>query len=361
VSAPTPVLEPVPRTMVAAQLRGDVGSGDVGLVEVPVPEPGPGEQLVKLLRTGICGSDVHFVFDGTAQTAYTPMILGHEPVGVVVGMGPGADGPTVGTRVSVVPLVTCMECHHCLAGRVVLCEQRMCIGADCEGAFAEYIAVPARNCLPVPDGLSDELAAVATDSVATAYHAVAFRGGVREGSRVVVWGTGGLGLSAVGIARTLGASRVVAVDARAEARQWALETGADEALEPDGALDRITAMGGMDVALEFVGKQVTAELAVRSLDHGGRAVVVGMGFEPLSAGRIMTFVLREREVVGSYGSEPHEIVTCLDLMASGRLVLPRVVGDVIPLADVLGGLSRVQAGRTGGSRIVVDVTTGGLS
>lgn len=347
-----------PTTMLAAQLRGAVGSGDVALVEVPVPEPGPGELLVRVLRSGICGSDVHFVFDGTAQTAYTPIVLGHEPVGIVVAAGPGADGPAVGTRVSVVPLVTCMECDRCLAGRTVLCAKRMCLGADCEGAFAEYLAVPARNCLPVPDGLSDDLAAVATDSVATAYHAVAYRGGVTEGSRVVVWGTGGLGLSAVGIARTLGASRVIAVDARAEARQWALETGADEALEPEGALEKIGRMGGMDVALEFVGKTITAESAVRSLDHGGRAVVVGVGFETLSAGRLMTFVLREREVVGSYGSEPHEVATCLDLMASGKLVLPRVVGDTIPLSDVLSGLSRVQSGDTGGSRIVVDVTTG---
>lgn len=347
----------IPTTMTAAVLRGAVGSGDLVIMERDVPQPGPGEVLVRLLLSGICGSDVHFVFDGTAQTAYTPIILGHEPVGVVVAVGAGASGVAVGERVSVVPLVTCMECDRCLSGRTVLCANRMCLGADCEGAFAQYIVVPARNCLRVPAGVPDELAAVATDSVATAYHAVAFRGGVHEGSRVAVWGTGGLGLSAVGIARTLGASVVVAVDPRPEARQWALETGADEALEPDVALERITAMGGMDVALEFVGRAKTAELAVRSLDHGGRAVIVGVGFDPLVAGRIMTFVLREREVVGSYGSEPHEVATCLELMASGRLALPRVVGDVIGLADVLDGLERVRDGRTGGSRIVVDVTT----
>lgn len=352
------VAGPPPTTMRAAVLRGPMGSGDVSVLDVAVPKPGPGEVLVRLLRTGICGSDVHFVFDGTAETAYTPIILGHEPVGIVSVLGPDTSEPAVGARVSIVPLVTCMECDRCLRGRTVLCERRMCLGADCEGAFAEYIAVPARNCLPVPDGVSDDLAAVATDSVATAYHAVSFRGGVRAGSRVAVWGTGGLGLSAVGVARTLGASRIIAVDARAEARAWALETGADEALEPDYALARITSLGGVDVALEFVGKQVTAELAVRSLDHGGRAVIVGVGFEPLQAGRIMTFVLREREVVGSYGAEPHEVATCLDLMAAGELVLPRVVGDVIPLAEVLDGLARVQQGRTGGSRIVVDVTTG---
>jgi len=348
----------IPTSMSAAVLRGSVGSGDVVVMERPVPTAGAGEVLVRLLLSGICGSDVHFVFDGTAQTAYTPIILGHEPVGVVVALGEGVTNVGIGKRVSIVPLVTCMECHHCLAGRTVLCAKRMCLGADCEGAYAEYIVVPARNCIVVPDGLSDELAAVATDSVATAYHAVAYRGGVVPDSRVAVWGTGGLGLSAVGIARTLGASVVVAVDPRPEARQWAMETGADEALEPDVALDRITAMGGMDVALEFVGRQATAELAVRSLDQGGRAVVVGVGFDQLSAGRIMTFVLRERSVAGSYGSEPHEVATCLDLMARGALVLPRVVGDVIPLSDVLDGLARVRDGRTGGSRIVVDVTAG---
>ena len=101
---------------------------------------------------------------------------------------------------------------------------------------------------------------------------------------------------------------------------------------------------------------VTTEAAVRSLDHSGRAVIVGVGREPLVAGRIMTFVLREREVVGSYGSEPSEVATCLELLASGKLVLPRVVGDIIGLDDVAEGLGRVQRGETGGSRIVVDVT-----
>lgn len=346
----------IPASMAAAVLTGPAGTGALVIREVATPRPKPGEVLVKVTMSGICGSDVHFVLDGTAETAYTPIILGHEPVGVIVEIGEGPTDLKIGARVSIVPLVTCMECRHCLAGRTVLCAARMCLGADCEGAFAGYISVPARNCLPVPEGLSDELAAVATDSVATAYHAVSYRGGVTAGSRVAVWGTGGLGLSAVGIARSLGAASVIAVDARPEARAWALETGADEAFTAEEGLERISSMGGVDVALEFVGKPITTEYAVRSLDHGGRAVIVGVGRENLVAGRIMTFVLREREVVGSYGSEPHEVETCLDLLASGRLRLPRVVGDIIGLDQVAEGMNRVQRGDTGGSRIVVDVT-----
>lgn len=319
------------------------------------PEPGPGEALVSLTKVGICGSDVHFVLDGTARTAFMPIVLGHEPCGYVEALGPDTDGPAPGTRVAIVPLITCGTCDRCTSGRSVLCKQRLCIGADCHGAWADLTTVPVRQLIPVPDTLSDELVAVATDSVATAYHAVATQGRVREGSRVAVWGTGGLGLSAVGIAAALGASDVIAVDLREEPRDWALESGATAAYHPDEALAAIAAGGGVDTALEFVGKAVTVEGAVRSLDDGGRAVVVGVGHEPAAAGRLMTFVLRERELVGSYGADIDEVRRVIDLLADGRLDLPRVVGDVIGIEDVAEGVARVQRGDTGGSRIVVDV------
>jgi threonine dehydrogenase-like Zn-dependent dehydrogenase len=320
------------------------------------PEPAEGEALVSLSKVGICGSDVHFVIDGTARTAYRPIVLGHEPAGRLEALGPGTDGFAIGSRVAIVPLITCQACDRCRAERSVICKQRLCIGADCDGCWADLVTVPVRNLIEIPDNLSDELAAVATDSVATAYHAVATRGGVRHGSRVAVWGTGGLGLSAVGIAKALGASSVIAVDPREEARGWALETGADEALHPDDALARITALGGVDTALEFVGRPATVEGAVRSLDDGGRAVVVGVGEGGAAAGRLMTFVLRERELVGSYGAEPEEVREVVRMMSDGELELPRVVGDVIALDDVAAGVERVARGETGGSRIVVDIT-----
>ena len=210
----------------------------------------------------------------------------------------------------------------------------------------------------MPDDVSDDVAAVATDSVATAYHAVATRGRVGPGTRAAFWGAGGLGLSGVAIAKALGADHIVAIDPRPEARAWALESGADEAHDPDDAVGLISASGGVDVSFEFVGSQRTVEQAVRSLDDGGRAVVVGVGPEQLVAGRMMTFVLREREVVGSYGSEPGELREVLDLIDRGRLAPPRLVGDVIPLSEILDGLRRVEAGDTGGSRIVVAITDG---
>jgi threonine dehydrogenase-like Zn-dependent dehydrogenase len=162
-------------------------------------------------------------------------------------------------------------------------------------------------------------------------------------------------LSAVGIAAALGASDVVAVDLRQEARDWAMESGATAAYHPDDALAEITKLGGVDTSLEFVGRSVTVEGAVRSLDDGGRAVIVGVGHEPAAAGRIMTFVLREREMVGSYGADRSEVEEVIKLMSSGKLTLPKVVGDVISIEDVNEGVARVARGDTGGSRIVVDV------
>ena len=329
---------------------------ELSIREWEEPEPGPGEALVALTKVGICGSDVHFAIDGTAQTRFLPIILGHEPAGRVEALGPGTEGPAPGTRVAIVPLVSCMECDACLSGRTVICKRNECLGAERHGAWADLISVPVRNLVELPEGLSDELSAVATDSVATAYHAVATRGGVKEGSRVAFWGVGGLGLSALGCAVALGASKVIAVDPRPEAREWALETGATEALDPEeGALRKIAADGGVDVALEFVGRTETCEAAVRSLDDGGRAVVVGLGDGKADAGRLITFVPRERELLASYGAEPWEVAKVIEMMAAGDLVLPKVVGDVIPLEQVNEGLRRVHEGQTGGSRIVLDV------
>lgn len=324
--------------------------------EWDVPEPGPGEARVALRKVGICGSDVHFVIDGLAKTSFLPIVLGHEPAGVVDALGPDTEGPEPGTRVAIVPLVTCGVCDRCRAGRSVTCREQACLGAGRHGCWADYATVPVRNLVPLPDAMSDEMGAVATDSVATAYHAVATRGGVSPGARVAIWGVGGLGLSAVGIARALGAATVIAVDPREAARGWALETGATEALAPEGARQEIAGRGGVDVALEFVGTTLTCESAVRCLDNGGRAVVVGLGDGQASAGRLITFVPRERELVSSYGAEPEEVVKVIEMLTAGDLVLPRAVSDVIPLDEIQEGLERVHRGETNGSRVVVDIT-----
>jgi threonine dehydrogenase-like Zn-dependent dehydrogenase len=127
------------------------------------------------------------------------------------------------------------------------------------------------------------------------------------------------------------------------------------AVAPDEALDAVGQVGGVDTALEFVGRPEIVEMAVRCLDAGGTAVAVGIGSGVVQARLLMTFVVRERSLVGAYGNEPDEVREVLDLLAQDRLRLPHVVGDVIPLGDVDDGLARVARGDTGGSRIVLDI------
>jgi D-arabinose 1-dehydrogenase-like Zn-dependent alcohol dehydrogenase len=319
--------------------------------EWPDPEPGPGEVLVALTRVGICGSDVHFALERSVRTAFLPIILGHEPAGMVAAVGSGVAEHWVGRRVAVVPMLSCGDCAFCNSGRTRLCRGREVLGGDRHGCWAEFVVVPEVNLLPVPDSLSDEVAAVATDAVATAFHAVRTRGGVGPGLRVAIWGAGGLGLCAVAIARSLGADSVVVVDPRKAARERALASGADVAYDPATAW-----RGPVDVALEFVGRTASVEAAIRSLDRGGRAVVVGIGPAQLCGGGLTGFAMSEREVVGSVGAEPHEVREVLDLLAEGTLVLANLVGEHVPLEDVGVGLQLVADGGAGGGRVVVDVT-----
>jgi threonine dehydrogenase-like Zn-dependent dehydrogenase len=317
----------------------------------PDPAPGPGEVLVALTRVGICGSDVHFALERSVRTAFLPIVLGHEPAGIVAAVGFGVAEHWVGRRVAVVPMLSCGDCAFCNSGRTRLCRGREVLGADRHGCWAELVVVPEANLLPIPDGVPDEVAAVATDAVATAFHAVRTRGEVGPGLRVAIWGAGGLGLCAVAIARSLGADSVVAIDPRAAARERALAHGADMAYEPDTAW-----RGPVDVALEFVGRAASVEAAIRSLDRGGRAVVVGIGPERISGGGLTGFAMSEREVLGSVGAEPDEVREVLDLLADGRLVLPNLVGEHVALEDVGAGLGLVADGRSGSGRVIVDVS-----
>jgi threonine dehydrogenase-like Zn-dependent dehydrogenase len=319
----------------------------------PDPEPGTGEALVALTKVGICGSDAHFVIDGTARPAYMPIVLGHEPAGRVAGLGPGTAGPAIGTRVALIPLVVCGRCDRCRAGRTVTCPDRACLGAERDGCWAELVVVPVANLIELPDPLDDATAAVATDAVANAHHAVLTRGALREGEGVAVWGAGGLGCAAVAVARRAGAGRIVAVDPRSHARERAIKAGADEAVAPEDA-DRTFADRAVDLSLEFVGRAASVRGAVSALGAGGRAVIVGLGDEPLAAGSQMTMVLRERAILGSYGAEPDEVAAVIDQLADGTLRVPGLVAEEVRLDDVADGINRVAAGAAG--RIVVGIS-----
>jgi 2-desacetyl-2-hydroxyethyl bacteriochlorophyllide A dehydrogenase len=306
------------------------------LVEVPVPRPGPQEVLVRVRATGLCGSDVHIAVDGITPVGFSPITLGHEPAGEVAEVGEGVTGWVPGDRVVVMAIQSCGRCEHCVRGASQVCRSRCIAGIQVDGGLAEFMVTPAAFLVPLPDEVGFEVGGIVGDAVATPFHALADRAQLRAGETVAVFGVGGLGLHAVELARFMGAARVVAVDVRAGQLQRAREFGADTVVDassedPVAAVFAATSGRGVDVAAEFVGLQQTISQTVDVLATGGRAVIVGIGTEPLIGPAPVMFVRKEASILGSYGSSRTAVERLLALAAGGQLDLERSITHVYPL------------------------------
>lgn len=308
------------------------------VVQVPVPRPGPREVLVRVRSTGLCGSDVHIAVEGITPTGTTPITLGHEPAGEVAEVGEGVTGWVPGDRVAVMALQTCGACEHCVRGAMQVCSSRRIAGIHVDGALAEFLVTPAASLVALPAEVSFDIGGIITDAVATPFHALADRAELRAGETVAVFGVGGLGLHAVELARFMGAAQVLAVDVRAaqldRARAFGAHTVVDASREdPVAAVLAATWGRGVDVAAEFVGLQQTIGQAVDALATDGRAVVVGLGPDPLVGPPPTVFVRKEASIIGSYGSSRTAIERLLALAAGGALDLERSITHRFPLAQ----------------------------
>lgn len=325
--------------------------------EIPIPTPGPGEVLVRVQACGLCGTDVHLAVAGDLPVSRTPITLGHEAAGVVADLGPGVADLTTGDRVALFPAAWCGECRWCRRGRHSLCARSEVYGMSRDGSLAEYVVAPAHAMVPVPANVPPEIAAIVTDGVATPFHALRSRGSLQAGESVGVVGCGGLGTHAIMLARLLGAGRIVAVDPDPAARDRALNRGADQALDPNDpdTARALRSNGGLDLTLEFVGRASSAELAVKALATGGRAVFVGVGPDRPKLPSLAAFVGREQSVLGSFGMDQRDISDLLDLVASGRLDLAESVSARYPLDRVNEALGRlVDRAGPGVVRVVVE-------
>lgn len=249
--------------------------------------------------------------------------------GTVVAVGEGVERPAVGERVCLHYLVTCGVCSQCRRGAEQFCETGEMIGLDRQGGYAEVIVVPARNAHPIPDGVDTGVAAVMMCSTATSLHALR-RGGVGPGSRVAIFGAGGLGMSALRLARILGAGEVFAVDINPAKLDIAAGLGAMP-LEAEDAVAALRADGGVDVALELVGSPEVMRAALDSLASSGRAVAVGLTHRAMTLEPYRDLVTREAEIVGSADHLASEIDELLAWAADGTLDLGGVITRRIPL------------------------------
>jgi threonine dehydrogenase-like Zn-dependent dehydrogenase len=295
------VVGPVPRTMRAAVF---VEPGRIELREKPVPKIGPGDALVRVTTTTICGTDVH-ILRGEYPVA-PGLTVGHEPVGVIAELGPGVVGYQVGQRVVVGAITPCGQCLSCLAGHHSQCGGAEAptraiggwrFGNTIDGCQAEYVRVPhaMANLTPVPDSLTDEQVLMCPDIMSTGFGG-AERGRIRIGDTVAIFAQGPIGLCATAGARLMGATRIIAVDCVPERLEMAKRLGADlivdfHETDPVEAILEMTGGRGVDVAIEALGTQQTFESALRVLRPAGTLSSLGvysgkltLPLEPLAAG-----------------------------------------------------------------------------
>ena len=321
--------------------------GDVRVEEVPPPPPpGPGEVQLQVRWCGICGTDLEEWLDGplfipaaaphpVTGTA-APLILGHEFAGVVVAAGAGVTEPAPGQRVAVDTIVYCGTCHWCRRGEVIRCPMLGALGLHGDGGLAALCNAPARMCLPVPDSVADDEAALA-EPLAVAVRALR-RGGLRPGERATVVGLGAVGLMAVQAAAAFGAESVAVIEPLAERRALALRLGADRQVSPDDA-----ATLQADVAVECAGSPAAVETAIRALRAGGRAVVLGIGPQPAKVAP-MDLVVGEKSIIGSLSHVwDDDFRIALGLLGRGAVRAAPLITDRIPLsAAVTGGLALLR-------------------
>ena len=312
------------------------------------PAPGPGEVLLRVHAAGICHSDAHYRA-GLGSTNH-PLTLGHEVAGVVESVGAGVATRRAGDRVCVHYLVTCGECRDCRAGREQFCATGQMIGKDRDGGYAELLCIPAVNAHPLPDFVPYEQGAILMCSSATALHALR-KALVGAGDTVAVFGIGGLGVSAIQLARALGADAVYAVDvnpaklALAE-RYRAIPIDA-RAGDPVAAIRAATGGRGVDAALELIGFARTMEQAVEVLAPQGRAALAGLTQERMSIAPYRDVLNREAEIIGVSDHLASEIGELMGFIERGELDLSHAVTRVVPLdaATINGVLDDLEAFR----------------
>lgn len=303
------------------------------LSEIERPSPGPGDVLVRIRAAGICHSDVHYRA-GTSGVGPLPQTLGHEVAGVVEEVGEAVAGLRPGDRVCLHYLLSCGQCHFCRTGHEQFCPEGKMIGKHVDGGFAEYIAVPARNAVRLPAEVSFEHGAVLMCSSSTSFHALR-KSRLQPGETAAVFGAGGLGMSAIQLARTMGALQVYAVDINENKLALAESFGAVPVNarqgDPVETIRSLTGGRGVDVAIEVIGLRQTMEQAVRCLAVLGRAALAGISDEPFEIDSYSDLLGREAEVIGCSDHTLHELEILVEYVRQGRLDLGHVVARSVPL------------------------------
>ncbi len=308
------------------------------LRETPLPELKPGWVLIKVEACGICGSDVHGM-DGSTGRRQPPVIMGHEASGIIHQVSAEVHGWKVGDRVTFDSTISCGECYYCKRGDINLCDNRRVLGVSCNeyrqnGAFAEYVAVPAHILYAIPENISFEQAAM-IEAVSVAVHAVAISQ-VKSDDTAVVIGCGMIGLLCIQALKAAGYKKVIAIDLITAKLEVAAELGADLTIKSNDSqlLEKImveTEGRGADLVLEVVGIESTVNQAVDCARKGGTVTLVGNLSSEVRF-PLQKVVTRQLKVQGSCASAG-EYPLCLELISAGMIKVDLLISNVAPLEE----------------------------
>jgi L-iditol 2-dehydrogenase len=330
---------------------------ELTITDLPRPECDADSVLVRVVACGICGSDVHG-YDGSSGRRIPPLVMGHEAAGVIAEVGSAVKDFKVGERVTFDSTVSCGECDYCQRDQVNLCDRRQVLGVSCGdyrryGAFAEYVAVPARILYRVPESLSLEHAAL-IEAVSIAVHAVK-RSQVKTGETALVVGTGMIGLLVIQVLRHVGCRNIVAIDLDESRLTLARESGAHRTfLAEDNILAELlkaTNDIGFDHSFEVVGFTPTLQTAVKAVRKGGSVTLVG-NLAPNVELPLQAVVTRELTLYGTCGSSG-EYPECIELLSSGAVKVEPLISAQISLDEAPVWFERLHSGERGLMKVLV--------
>lgn len=326
------------------------------LRRVPVPEPGPGEVLIKVHKTAICGTDVH-IYDWTpwsAEHVKPPMVIGHEYVGEIAALGAGVTGLTVGMRVSGEGHITCGHCRNCHTGNIQWCKNTKSVGVDRDGAFAEYVCIPEKNVIIIDPKLDEDVVAF-FDAFGNATHTALMFNLV--GEDVLITGAGPIGVIACGICKYAGARRVVITDMNEYRLDLARKMGADAAVnvakeDLQEVMKQQGLVEGFDVGLEMSGSGAAFKQMLSVMRNGGKVSLLGLGNGPISLD--MNLIIgKGLTLQGIYGRKMdnwHQ----MSYMVQGGLDLHPVITHRFHYTEFEKGFEAMHSGNSG--KVIFDWT-----
>lgn len=335
-----------------AKLKAEEG---IWMTEVPEPEVGHNDLLIKIRKTAICGTDVHiYNWDEWSQkTVPLGLVTGHEYVGEVVGMGQEVSGFKVGDRVSGEGHITCGYCRNCRAGRRHLCRNTKGVGVNRDGAFAEYLVIPAFNAFRLPDEVSDEMAAI-FDPFGNAVHtALSFN---LVGEDVLITGAGPIGIMAAAVARHAGARHIVVTDINDYRLGLAKSMGATRVVnvaneDLKAVMSDIHMTEGFDVGLEMSGVPSAFRSMLAAMNHGGKVALLGI--PPGEMGIDWSQVIfKGLELKGIYGREMFETWYKMASLIQSGLDLSPMITHQLPIDDYQQGFDIMRSGQSG--KVILD-------